>query len=88
MQECRYFNYLQAMSVFMNTPSQQPTMARVDWRAAVALLRGKISEEEQRIVDLLAAGKSTPDIAKALGTNRSAVWRKVQRIKNQLPERG
>lgn len=62
----------------------QPTMSRIDWGAAKERLRGKISEDDQRVVDLLAAGKSTPDIAKALGTNRSAVWRRVQKIKEHL----
>jgi len=59
-------------------------MSRIDWPSAQAKLKGKISGEDQRIVDLLVQGRSTPDIAKSLGTNRSAVWRRVQRIKQQL----
>jgi len=58
-----------------------------DWRAVQAKLKGKISGDDSRIVELLAAGKSTPDIAKALGTNRSAIWRRVQKIKEQLVPR-
>ena len=67
----------------MHTPDE-PTMSRIDWRAAKSKLQGRVSEDDFQIVELLADGKSTPDIAKALGTNRSAVWRRVQRIKREL----
>lgn len=67
----------------MPTPDE-PTMSRIDWTAAKVKLRDKISRDDLQIVDLLAAGKSTPDIAKTLGTNRSAVWRRVQKIKQEL----
>ncbi|MFL6606331.1 MAG: AsnC family transcriptional regulator [Steroidobacteraceae bacterium] len=63
---------------------QDRTMTQIDWKAAQISLRGKLSNIDQEIVDLLAARKSTPDIAKALGTNRSAVWRRVQKIKALL----
>jgi biotin operon repressor len=33
---------------------------------------------------LLAEGSSTPKIAKTLGTNRSAIWRRVQLLKQRL----
>lgn len=66
----------------MSTSSSPIT--RVDWRSAQAKLKSKISADDQRIVELLAAGKSTPDIAKAIGTNRSAVWRRIQKIKEHL----
>jgi DNA-binding NarL/FixJ family response regulator len=68
----------------MSSPTEQPTLSRIDWRAAQTRFSEKLSEEERQIVDLLAKGKSTPDIAKALGTNRSAIWRKIQKIKQQL----
>lgn len=45
----------------------------------IALLK-----EEQRIVDMLAAKKTMPDIGKALGQHRSMIWRKVQKIKVRL----
>lgn len=67
----------------MNKDSK-PTMTQIDWQAARVTLKGKISEEDERIVDLLVAHKSTPDIAKSLGTNRSAVWRRIQKIKALL----
>ncbi len=67
----------------MQVPDE-PTMSRIDWSAAKVKLRDKISGNDFQIVELLAAGKSTPDIAKTLGTNRSAVWRRVQKIKQEL----
>jgi len=67
----------------MQSP-EQPTMSRIDWTAAKSKLRDKVSEDDFQIVELLATGKSTPDIARALGTNRSAVWRRVQKIKLEL----
>lgn len=60
------------------------TMSRIDWGNARESLRGKIAADDERIVELLSLGKSTPDIAKEIGTNRSAVWRRVQRIKQLL----
>lgn len=68
-------------------PPKDLAITRTDWRAAQANLKGKISGDDFRIVEMLAAGKSTPDIAKALGTNRSAIWRRVQKIKEQLVPR-
>lgn len=67
----------------MQTPREM-AITRTDWRAAQAKLKDKIPRDDFRIVEMLAAGKSTPDIAKMLGTNRSAIWRRVQRIKAQL----
>jgi DNA-binding NarL/FixJ family response regulator len=65
-------------------PPKDLAITRIDWRAAQAKLKNKIAEDEYRIVEMLGAGKSTPDIAKALGTNRSAIWRRIQRIKQKL----
>jgi DNA-binding NarL/FixJ family response regulator len=67
----------------MDSP-EEPTMSRIDWASAKAKLQNRISGDDFQIVELLAAGKSTPDIAKALGTNRSAIWRRVQKIKREL----
>jgi hypothetical protein len=67
----------------MNNPDTA-TISQIDWAAAKSRLRGKLSETDQQIVDLLVLHKSTPDIARALGTNRSAIWRRVQKIKAQL----
>jgi DNA-binding CsgD family transcriptional regulator len=57
-----------------------------DWKAAERCAGEEFSDEERQIIRLLALGQSTPSIAKALGTNRSAVWRKIQRIREKLPE--
>lgn len=62
----------------------EPTMSRIDWNAAKLKLRDRISGDDFQIVELLAAGKSTPDIAKTIGINRTAVWRRVQKIKREL----
>jgi len=54
-------------------PTGDSSIVGVDWRAAQERLKTKLAPDDQRIVDLLAVGKSTPDIAKLLGINRSAV---------------
>lgn len=59
-------------------------MRQIDWGAAQVQLQGKVTANDEKIVELLAAGRSTPEIAKTLGTNRSAIWRRVQKIKMQL----
>lgn len=67
----------------MSVEQDQP-ISRINWQEARAALKDKLSTDDQLLVDLLVAGKSTPAIAKELGTNRSAVWRRVQKIKQQL----
>ncbi|HVZ18793.1 MAG TPA: sigma factor-like helix-turn-helix DNA-binding protein [Terriglobales bacterium] len=56
-----------------------------DWKAAQKYAGSEFTEEERQIIIFLASGLSTPNIAKALGTNRSAVWRKIQKIRQRLP---
>lgn len=56
-----------------------------DWKAAQKFAGKEFSDEERQIIGLLAAGASTPSIAKVLGTNRSAVWRMVSKIREKLP---
>jgi DNA invertase Pin-like site-specific DNA recombinase len=65
-------------------PTGGSSIVGIDWRAAKERLKARLDPDDQRIVDLLALGKSTPDIAKLLGTNRSAVWRRIQKIKEYL----
>jgi IS30 family transposase len=60
----------------MNSP------APIDWKSVRS--RIQVSDEEGRIIDMLAAKKSLPDIGKALGQHRSMIWRKVERIKQRL----
>jgi hypothetical protein len=35
-------------------------------------------------LDLLAVGKSTPEIAAIIGQHRSRVWRRAQQLKQRL----
>jgi predicted transcriptional regulator len=39
-----------------------------------------LSPEERRVLDLLIAGNSTPEIASIVGVNRSRVWRTLQKL--------
>ena len=60
-----------------------PLNATIDWSKVKS--RVDLSQEERRIVDLLAQRTSLPDIARALGQHRSMIWRKIERIKARLP---
>ncbi len=62
--------------------STNPLSSRVDWNRVKATLT--LSEEETKIVDMLAARRSLPDIGRALGQHRSMIWRKVERIKSRI----
>jgi DNA-binding CsgD family transcriptional regulator len=55
-----------------------------DWKAARSRIGAGLTADEKRIVELLAEGKSTPQIAKLVGTNRSAIWSKAKRIRQKL----
>jgi DNA-binding NarL/FixJ family response regulator len=57
----------------------------VDWKAAAVQLHEQLNEEERRIVQLLAEGHNRPHIAATMGLHRSAVWRKIQKIRERLP---
>lgn len=59
---------------------------RIDWSAVRGRLHGRLNKEDQQVLDALAAGKSTPEIARVLGSHRSAIWRCVERIKAKLRE--
>lgn len=65
-----------------------PALRNINWRDAVTKLEGTVSADDARIIALLAEGRSTPQIAKTLGTNRSAIWRRIQRLKAQLVASG
>ena len=58
--------------------------AKFDWMNARSLLQGALSEDDVRLLDLLASGKSTPQIATILGEHRSRVWRRSQQLKQRL----
>lgn len=57
------------------------TRAPIDWHAARAKFVGTLSAEEQRIFDLLAQGLTQPEIGRQLGLHRSAVWRRIRRLR-------
>jgi uncharacterized membrane protein len=59
------------------------TEIKVDWSQARTRLVS-LTEEDQKIVDMLVDRKTQPEIAQALGQHRSMVWRKVQRLKKRL----
>jgi DNA-binding NarL/FixJ family response regulator len=64
-------------------------IAGFDWKAAQIKGREILAPDEQRIVDLLAQGKSTYKIARILGINRSAIWFKAASIREKLdPDAG
>lgn len=56
-----------------------------NWAEARSKL-GPLSDEEHRIVDMLAADKSQAEIAAALGQHRSMVWRKVRKLRARLAD--
>ena len=51
------------------------------WRTI--LNSSELSEEERRIVELLAEGNTQAEIARQLGLHRSAVWRRVKIIRTK-----
>jgi IS30 family transposase len=55
----------------------------INWSDAKMQL-GSLTDEEQRIVDLLTQRKTQPEIAEALGQHRSRIWRKIRRLKTRL----
>jgi DNA-binding CsgD family transcriptional regulator len=55
-----------------------------DWNAARSKGGATLSAPEKRVVDLLAEGKSTPEIAKICGTNRSAIWSMATAVRRKL----
>lgn len=59
----------------------------VDWKEVRANTPSDWSAEEVKIVDLLAKGTSTPEIARIMGQHRSMIWRKVQLLKSRVAGR-
>jgi DNA-binding NarL/FixJ family response regulator len=55
-----------------------------DWSAAKSKGAAILTAREIRVVDLLAEGKSTPEIAKICGTNRSAIWSMATAVRKKL----
>jgi DNA-binding CsgD family transcriptional regulator len=55
-----------------------------DWKAAQRRGAAILTAKEKRVVELLAEGKSTPEIAEICGTNRSAVWQIATAVRRKL----
>jgi DNA-binding CsgD family transcriptional regulator len=51
-----------------------------DWTGIRTRLQGQLSEAEERLLDLLIAGRTQPEIGKLLRLHRSAVWRRIRKI--------
>jgi DNA-binding NarL/FixJ family response regulator len=62
-------------------------MGATDWTAIRVQLKGKLSTEHERILDLLVEGKTQPEIARQLGLHRSAVWRRIRQIRADTIQR-
>jgi DNA-binding CsgD family transcriptional regulator len=57
------------------------SIRHIDWREALQAAGSQLREDDRRVLELLAEGKSTPEIARLLGSNRSAIWRQVLRLR-------
>lgn len=60
---------------------------KFDWRAVRAQAGNRLTQADARLLDLLAEGKSTPQIAVVLGEHRSRVWRRSQKLKERFSEK-
>lgn len=66
----------------MTTVSSGPVKTE-QWRQLQSDLQGQLSDEDSRILALLAEGKTQPEIGRRLGLHRSAVWRRVSKLKKK-----
>lgn len=55
-------------------------MHKPEWAEIRSRLAGSLSDEDRRILDLLAQDKTQPEIGKDLGLHRSAVWRRIRKL--------
>lgn len=60
-------------------------MQTPDWVKLQTEQRGSLSTEDQRILELLIAGITQPEIGRILGLHRSAVWRRIQKLRMHYP---
>ncbi len=51
-----------------------------DWQT-VRSKHERLSDDEERVLDLLAEGRNQTEIAKLLGLHRSKIWRVAQRLR-------
>jgi len=52
-----------------------------DWQTVLSNHFGRLDAENRRILELLTEGKTQPEIGATLGLHRSAVWRRIRKIK-------
>ena len=57
---------------------------KAEWETIRLQLAGRLSDEERRIVDALAEGKTMPEVAQLLGQHRSMIWRKAEKIRARV----
>lgn len=55
----------------------------IDWKAAQQELTDA-SPTEKRLLALLVDGRTQPEIGRELGLHRSAVWRRVKKLRKRL----
>ena len=58
--------------------------AKIDWNVALHSIGSKLGIVETQVLRLLAEGKTQSQIGSELGLHRSAVWRRVHRIRQRL----
>lgn len=64
--------------------TQSSSEPRATWKDSAHRLGESVSTEEKRMLQLLADGRTQAQIAKELGLHRSAVWRRVKKLRNRL----
>jgi DNA-binding CsgD family transcriptional regulator len=57
---------------------------KTNWAALLELGRSQVTGDDITILQFLAGGNSTPQIARNMGISRSMVWRTSQRLKKEL----
>jgi predicted DNA-binding protein (UPF0251 family) len=62
-------------------PSEARAKSTVEWKRAIMVLEGKMAEDEASVLGLLADGLTQPEIGVQLGMHRSAVWRRVKKLR-------
>jgi len=56
----------------------------IHWKSVHAEQLQSLSEAERKLFSLLAQGKSQVEIGKILNLHRSAVWRRVARLRKKF----
>ena len=72
------------VAVFSLLEIEDMNRKKANWAALLELGQHQVTGDDVKILQLLAAGNSTPQIARSMGISRSMVWRTSQRLKAQL----